>query len=120
MNKQYILFDLDGTLIDSKIGILRCLVNDPDRALKVLKDAGFTANTTDVLAVELDDQPGGLAKVLKLLTHADISVEYLYSFVRTNNDKALILFRVDDNQKAIDVLKSSGVKILSDSDVYHI
>ena len=78
----------------TNFGILRCIVNDPDKALKVLKDAGFTANTTDVLAVEVPDRPGGLAGVLEALTKADISVEYLYSFVRTKGDSALILFPV--------------------------
>ncbi len=104
----------------TNFGILRCIVNDPKRALTVLKNAGFTANTTYVLAVELDDKPGGLNAVLELLNDADISVEYLYSFVRRGTDKALILFRVDDNDKTVKVLTDNNINILSDKDVYNI
>jgi hypothetical protein len=104
----------------TNFGILRCIVNDPDKAIKVLKDAGFTANTTEVLAVEVPDIPGGLAGVLEKLTQEDISVEYLYSFVRTKNDSALILFRVEEIQKAIDILNKNNINILSEKDVYNI
>ncbi len=101
----------------TNFGILRCIVNDPDKALKVLKDSGFTANTTEVLAVEVPDRPGGLAGVLEILTGADISVEYLYSFVRTKKDSALILFRVEEIEKAIDVLTKNKINILSNKDI---
>jgi hypothetical protein len=104
----------------TNFGILRCIVNDPEKALKVLKEAGFTANTTEVLAVEVPDIPGGLASVLDILTSADISVEYLYSFVRTKSDSALILFRVEEIEKAIEVLKKNNINILSNQDVYNI
>ena len=104
----------------TNFGILRCIVNDPDKALKVLKEAGFTANTTEVLAVEVPDIPGGLASVLEILTSAEISVEYLYSFVRTKSDSALILFRVEEIEKAVEVLKKNNINILSDQDVYSI
>lgn len=104
----------------TNFGILRCIVSQPEKALKVLKDTGFTANTTEVLVLEVPDKPGGLAGVLKILTEADISVEYLYSFVRTKNDSALILFRVEEIEKAIDILTKNNVTILKEEDVYNI
>ena len=104
----------------TNFGIMRCIVNDADKALDVLKQNGFTANTTDVIVLEVIDKPGGLADVLRILDNADISVEYLYSFVRTPNENALILFRVENIDKAVTVLKESGVKLLETQDVFNI
>jgi len=104
----------------TNFGIMRCIVNEPDKALSLLKNHGFTASTTDVIVAEVTDKPGGLAAVLKLLDSADISVEYLYSFVRTPNENALILFRVEDIETAVKVLTDGGVRLLSEPDVYRI
>ncbi|MGI6161688.1 MAG: ACT domain-containing protein [Christensenellales bacterium] len=101
----------------TNFGILRCIVNDTAAALDALRAAGFTASTTDVLAVEVPDKPGGLAEVLSIIDKADISVEYLYSFVRTQNDNALIIFRMEDTRGALEVLKKSGVTMLSQEQV---
>lgn len=100
-----------------KFGILRCIVNDPESALKIIKDANFTASMTDVLALEVTDQPGGLAEALGILMEAGIDVDYVYSFVRTRSENALIILKVEENEKAVDALKSSGMKVLSGSDV---
>lgn len=104
----------------TNFGIMRCIVSDPEKAITMLKNNGFTASTTDVIVAEVTDQPGGLAQVLRLLDQADISVEYLYSFVRTPNTNALILFRVEDIDTATKVLQNGGVKLLSEQDIYHI
>lgn len=104
----------------TNFGIMRCIVNDPDKAIQLLKQNGFTASTTEVFVVEVTDKPSGLADVLKVLDQADISVEYLYSFVRTPNENALILFRVEDIENAVVQLKDSGVKLLEAKDVYQI
>ncbi len=104
----------------SEFGILRSIVNDPNKALKVVKDAGFTASVTEVLGIEVQDEPGGLAKVLDILNQNDISVEYLYSFVGTRSDNALIIFRVEETEKAFELLKGSGLKILTEEMIYNI
>ncbi len=104
----------------TNFGIMRCIVSEPEKAIAMLKNNGFTASTTDVIVAEVTDQPGGLAKVLQLLDAADISVEYLYSFVRTPNENALILFRVEDIEKAVKSLEGGGVKLLSEQDIYKI
>ncbi len=104
----------------TNFGIMRCIVSDPDKAISLLKNNGFTASTTEVIVAEVTDKPGGLAEVLKLLDQADISVEYLYSFVRTPNENALILFRVEEIDAAMNALQKGGVKLLSEQDIYHI
>jgi hypothetical protein len=104
----------------TNFGIMRCIVSNPDKAIALLKDNGFTASTTEVIVAEVVDQPGGLSRVLDLLDRADISVEYLYSFVRTPNENALILFRVEDIAAAVETLKAGGVKLLEEKDIYGI
>ena len=104
----------------TNFGIMRCIVSDPDKAIALLKSHDFTASTTEVIVAEVADKPGGLSQVLTLLDKAEISVEYLYSFVRTPNENALILFRVEDITAAVEALKAGGVKLLSEKDVYAI
>ncbi len=104
----------------TNFGIMRCIVSNPDKAIKLLKSNDFTASTNDVIVAEVVDKPGGLSHVLDLLDQADISVEYLYSFVRTPNENALILFRVEDIATAVAALKAGGVKLLDEKDLYGI
>lgn len=93
-------------------GILRCIVADTDKGVSVLREAGYTVRLTDVLAVCVPDKPGGLAEVLDLLCQADISVEYVYSFVRSTGSYALVIFHLSDLQKAEELLTGKGVKLL--------
>ena len=104
----------------TNFGILRCIVSDPQKAITVLKENGFTASATEVLAVEVPDVPGGLASVLEILKDNEITVEYLYSFVRTHDDKALVLFRVEEAEKTVQVLKQNGVQVLPEEVVYNL
>ena len=98
-------------------GILRGIVSDTDEAQKVLRAAGYAVSLTDVLAVRVPDQPGGLSAVLGMLEDNDISVEYLYSFVRSSGQHALIILRVEEPARARDVLLAQGVRLLDDSQV---
>ena len=99
-------------------GIMRCLVDRPDEAIAVLSENGFTASTSAVLAVQVRAVPGGLAHALQIIDDAGINVEYLYSFVRTPNDNALILFRVDDTEKCQKLFAENGIVTLTDEQVY--
>ena len=99
-------------------GVLRLVVNDPDRACKALAEEGFTVTETDVLAVEVADQPGGLSQVVEPLAKADINVEYLYAFVGRSGGKAIVVFRVEDLDGAIELLKQQGVRMLKAEEVY--
>ncbi|MBC6680610.1 hypothetical protein [Zhenpiania hominis] len=92
-------------------GILRCIVDDPEEATRVLKEHGFTASITEVIAVELEDRPGGFADVLEILAKENIGVNYIYSTIRSKEGAAIIVLKVEDPQKAIDVLLSNNVKL---------
>lgn len=98
----------------AKFGILRMIVKDPDHALKVIKEANFTASVTEVIGIEVADKPGGLADVLEAVKENDIAVEYIYSFVSSNaTDNAFIIFKVDEPEKAASLLANSGLKLIT-------
>lgn len=101
-------------------GILRLIVNDNAKALKILKENGFTVGETEVIAVEVPDRPGGLAGILAILYEAGMNVEYMYAFVERSSDNAVIIFRFDDIDAAIRTLQSKGVKILPGEMVYSL
>ena len=101
-------------------GIMRCIVQDPEKTLKVIRENNFTATITEVVAVEVPDVPGGLSNILKILSDANISVEYLYSFVRTHKNNALIIFRVEDPKAAAKVLKENKVDVLPGDVLYNL
>lgn len=98
-------------------GIMRCIVSDTDKGVQIMREAGYVARTTDVLAVSVPDEPGGLANVLTLLNAADVSVEYLYSFVRNTGTNALVIFRLNDNQKGARVLQEGDITLLTQEEV---
>ena len=98
-------------------GILRCIMTDTDKGVKALKDAGYVVRLTDVVAVCVPDVPGGLNSVLELLTDNDISVEYVYSFVRSTGSHALVIFHLSDIEKGLRVLTKRGVKLLDNDQV---
>jgi hypothetical protein len=100
---------------ESDFGILRLIVNDTDRAVAALKDAGFPVRRTPVVAVEIPDRPGGLAQALNALR--GIAVEYMYAFVRKSGEEAIVVFRFDDTEKAIATLRQAGARILDAQDI---
>ncbi len=93
-------------------GILRIIVDDAEQAKKVLKSAGFTAEKTKVVAVEVPDRPGGLAETLSVLRRNEINVEYMYSAARKSGERAIVILRVDELGKTAQVLREAGVKVL--------
>jgi hypothetical protein len=99
-------------------GILRLIVSNPDKAFDVLKGAGFTVSTTDVIAVEVPDKPGGLAEALEQLQGAGINIEYLYAFLQKVTNAALVVFRVEHVDEAIAALQKKGIRILDGNEVY--
>ena len=99
-------------------GILRLIVNDTEKAKQVLKDNGFTVGKTEVIAVEVPDRPGGLAHILTVMKDEGVNVEYMYAFVQSSGANAIIIFRFDELEKAIQALQKAGVSILKGEDVY--
>ena len=99
-------------------GILRLIVNETERAKQALKDHGFTFGKTEVLALEVPDRPGGLAEILRILGATGINVEYMYAFVQRSGANAIVIFRFDELDKAIDVLIAAGVRVLRGEELY--
>jgi len=94
-------------------GILRLIVDDVEKAQTALKEKGFTVGKTNVLAVEVEDRVGGLAKVLKSIHAAGLNVEYMYAFVNKSGENAVLIFRFEDMDKAIASLTADGYTLLS-------
>jgi len=99
----------------SDFGILRLIVDDTERAKKILKDKELTVGRTSVVAVEVADTPGGLDRILRLLSDANINVEYMYAFVQRDSSNATLIFRFDRTEQALEVLQSNGIPVLPPS-----
>lgn len=97
----------------SDFGILRLIVNDVEKAVGVLKNKGFTVRISQVVAVEIKDQPGELGQFLTMLEKAGLNVEYMYAFVQKSGEHAVVIFRFDDLDRAIDVIQGVGSAVLS-------
>ncbi|MBR1863336.1 MAG: ACT domain-containing protein [Ruminococcus sp.] len=108
------------TTADSRdFGILRLIVDDTDKAFVKLKQEGYVVRTTKVLAVVADDKPGGMAKMMKALYEANISVEYMYSaFLNPSEVTACLILRVDSNENASEALKEKGYKLLTEEELH--
>lgn len=104
----------------SGFGILRLIVNDIDKARQILQDASFTVRETDVIAVEIPDVPGGLAKVLSALATKSINIEYMYAFVEKTSNDAVVIFRIENLDEAIETLQANGIIILTAQEVYSL
>lgn len=101
-------------------GILRLIVNNPEKAEEILKDHGFTVSGTNVIAVGIQDKPGGLSQALEVLDRENIGIEYMYAFVGKAEGEALVILRVEDPDRAIAVLKNHGVRVLMSDQVYKL
>ncbi len=102
----------------SDFGVLRLIVNDNQRAIEALRNRGFTVGKTDVVAVEVEDRPGGLYRILDLLYKAEINVEYMYAFVTQSGSNAIMIFRFDNIEEAVKLLKENNVTVINGSEVY--
>jgi len=101
-------------------GVLRLIVNDPDAAMRAVSESGFTVSETEVIAVEVPDEPGGLAGVLAPLYDANVNIEYIYCFVEKSGSSAIVVFRVEQLDAAIRALQGGGYKVMREEDVYRI
>ncbi|MCX5842560.1 MAG: ACT domain-containing protein [Deltaproteobacteria bacterium] len=102
----------------SDFGILRLIVNDVNKTIKVLSDNGLRVSKTTVVAVEVPDRPGGLHSILQVLAKNNINVEYLYAFVEKSGENAVIIFRFDSPDSAIDVLLKNGFTVMPGEKLY--
>ncbi len=102
----------------SDFGVLRLIVDDSKKAQQTLKNNGFTVGKTGVVAVEVADQPGGLHHILTLFHEAGLNVEYMYAFVQSSGNNAVMIFRIEEEQAAIRMLESKGVTVLDGERLY--
>lgn len=130
-NKQGRLADITKILAEHQVdiralsiadttdyGILRLIVNKPEEAIEVLKDAGMTVSITNVLAVGIADVPGGFASAISVLSDAGMGVEYAYAFITPADGQAYVILRVDDNERASAILQDGGINLLSQEQLF--
>ena len=98
-------------------GVLRMVVNKPAEALNRLKESGFTARRTSVLAVEVGNEPGSLARIVGIFDDNNANVEYMYAFAHTITDKALLVFKIEDFEHGKKILLDNGVKLIRMTDI---
>ncbi|MGB9736347.1 MAG: ACT domain-containing protein [bacterium] len=94
-------------------GVVRMITSDNQKALKILKEGGFTTRTTDVIAIKIENKPGSLFNVLSVLDKHGINVEYLYSYAASPEKEAILIFRFDNNETAQKILADTNISILS-------
>lgn len=105
-----------------QFGIVRLIVRSDviDRAMALLKGAGYTASINNVICAEIDDKPSGLANLLTIIENEKLSVEYMYSFRRTADDHALMVLRLSEKERGLAVLKAYGVRLHSQEEIDQI
>ncbi len=103
----------------SEYGMLRMIVSDPEKGRKVLKEEGFSAMLTDVIAVKIPQKPGTLHNVLKVLFDGGISVEYMYTLATAGEDTSIIM-KLSDLEKALDALQSENYEVCTAKEAYEL
>jgi hypothetical protein len=104
----------------AQFGILRLIVREWDKAKQVLEDAGWVVNLTEVVAVDVLDRPGGLAEALSVLEGAGLNIEYMYAFSLRRGDKAILIFRFEDPDRAIAVLLEKGLHVVDGDELLSV
>ena len=101
-----------------EFGLLRLITPDPEKTKQVIEQAGYAATSTEVVALQVPDRPGGLASVLQVLEAHQISVEYMYAFAMKAGGDAVMVFRFDDMDRALTVLQTAGVSVFKAVDLF--
>lgn len=104
----------------SEFGILRLVVDNPEKGKEALEQNNFLVKMTEIIGVEMNDAPGGLTSVLKTIRDNNIDLEYLYAFTHDKADKAILLLHADDIEKLIEVLQNSNITIVPSEEVYNL
>ena len=130
-NKPGALYAMTGVLAQNQVdlralsvaetkdfGIVRMIADDVYKATTVLKEAGYIHSITPVLGVAIADVPGGLNRVLQVLTDAKVNVEYMYAFLGGKKaDHAYMVFRVENNEAATAALAARGIKTVEQEEM---
>ena len=101
----------------TKYGILRLIVSDNKKAIDALERDGFIVKENEVIILAVPDEPNGLNSTLAVFDEKGINLEYLYAFVSSKTDEAIVVMRLENMEKAIEALENSNVKVLDESDI---
>ena len=101
-----------------QFGILRLIVREWEQARHILEQAGWVVNLTEVVAVDVLDRPGGLAAALKVIEGAGLNIEYMYAFSLRRADKAILIFRFEDPDRAVEVLRGAGLHVVDSEELF--
>ena len=104
----------------SEFSILRLVVNNPEKGKELLEQNNFLVKITDIIGVEMDDTPGGLTNILKVLKDNNIDLEYLYAFTHEKLGKAILLLHSDDLDNLINVLNKNNKLLIPSNEVYNL
>jgi hypothetical protein len=104
----------------SEFGILRLVVDNPEKGKEALEQNNFLVKMTEIIGVEMNDAPGGLTSVLKIIRDNNIDLEYLYAFTHDKADKAILLLHSSDIDKLIEVLENNNITIVKSEEVYNL
>ncbi|MCL1831128.1 MAG: acetolactate synthase [Oscillospiraceae bacterium] len=104
----------------TSFGILRLILDKPNEAKTALAAAGYPVAVTPVIAIGVADTPGSLSKAIEILSNNDISIEYMYAFVAKQTNQAVSILRVDDGDKAVDVLQNACISFFGEVDMDNI
>ena len=104
----------------SEFGILRLVVDNPEKGKEALEENSFLVKITEIIGVEMDDTPGGLTNILKIIKDNAIDLEYLYAFTHDKVNKAILLLHADDIDNLISVLTQNNVTIVPAEEIYNL
>ncbi|MBR6024316.1 MAG: acetolactate synthase [Methanobrevibacter sp.] len=104
----------------SEFGILRLVVDNPEKGKEALEQNNFLVKMTEIIGVEMNDAPGGLTSVLNTIKDNNIDLEYLYAFTHDKKDKAILLLHTDDIDRLINVLNENNITIVPSEEVYNL
>ena len=96
----------------AEFGILRIIVDDCDKAVLALNNSGFTTKVSDVAALELEDKPGSLAKIMELFKKNSLNIEYLYASLEGSSGKAVVIFKLEDHEKGLELIRKNDLRLL--------
>lgn len=132
-NKKGRLAEVTGLLTDEGIsiralsladmpdlGVLRLIVDDRSRCVRVLKARDFVVQETDVVAVEIEDKPGGLHHIVQVFDRESVNIEYMYTFFKKDSGSAIVVFKLDDPAQAVATLKKHGISVLPEDAIQNL
>jgi hypothetical protein len=101
-----------------EFGILRLIVRDWEAAKALFEREGLVVNVTDMVAVEVADEPGGLARILAAVENSGVNVEYMYGFTLKLENKGILAFRFNNPDRAVEALKAGGLNPVQSVDLF--